>query len=75
MGLMAQPSHLVWRKSSYSNGSGGNCVEVAAGRGRALVAFVRDSKDRGGPVLAFTAEAWEVFVAAVRGESFGSMWS
>jgi hypothetical protein len=21
----------VWRKSSYSNGSGGNCVEVAAG--------------------------------------------
>jgi hypothetical protein len=52
-----------WRKSSYSNGSGGECVEVAAGtRG----AYVRDSKNPGGPVLAFPAEAWGAFVAEIR---------
>ena len=40
----------TWRKSSYSGGNGGNCVEVAvlAGGRRA----VRDSKDpAGGPDL------------------------
>lgn len=45
----------TWRKSSYSGGSGGQCVEVAAS-GRVLV---RDTKANGtGPVLAFSTEAW-----------------
>ena len=26
----ANPTHLTWRKSSYSEGGAGNCVEVAA---------------------------------------------
>lgn len=28
---MSQFSFLQWRKSSYSNGTGANCVEVSAG--------------------------------------------
>ena len=40
-----------WRKSSFSGGSGGNCVEVA-GNLPGVIA-VRDSKDPGGPVLLY----------------------
>lgn len=52
-----------WRKSSYSNGSGGDCVEVAA-PGDGLL--VRDSKRPAGPVVAVGVEAWDAFVAGVR---------
>ncbi|WP_149263397.1 DUF397 domain-containing protein [Actinomadura sp. K4S16] len=45
---------LRWRKSSYSGGSGGECVEVAAGAGCVLV---RDSKDPDGPCLGLTPAA------------------
>ncbi|WP_406391310.1 DUF397 domain-containing protein [Streptomyces sp. NBC_00887] len=54
----------VWRKSSYSNGDGGNCVEVADGF-PGLVP-VRDSKSPAGPALAFTAAHWTPFVDALR---------
>jgi hypothetical protein len=58
----------AWRKSTYSNGNGGNCVEVASlpDGGRA----VRDSKDRRGPVLRFTTSEWAAFTAGVRGGEF-----
>ena len=46
----------IWVKSSYS-GSQANCVEVAV-RGGVLV---RDTKDRGGPVLRFGSAAWRRF--------------
>jgi uncharacterized protein DUF397 len=49
---------VTWRKSSYSNGAGGNCVEVAAGLADRMA--VRDSKDRGGAVLAFGRTDWTV---------------
>jgi Domain of unknown function (DUF397) len=51
---------LTWVKSSYSGGSGGNCVEVAAlhDGGRA----VRDSKHADGPMLTFTTADWEAFL-------------
>ncbi|MGX7675014.1 DUF397 domain-containing protein [Plantactinospora sp. DSM 117369] len=52
-----------WRKSSRSNGTGGDCVEVA-GNLPGMVA-VRDSKDPAGPVLRFDPYAWRVFVGAV----------
>jgi hypothetical protein len=69
---MSDSAHTVWRKSSYSNGSGGNCVEVAPGGPHVRV---RDSKDPQGPVLVFPAGAWEAFVAGVRddgGPAFGA---
>ncbi len=50
-----------WRKSTRSSGQGGNCVEVADNL-PGLVA-VRDSKDPGGPVLAFGPDAWRTFIA------------
>ncbi|MEU6483478.1 DUF397 domain-containing protein [Streptomyces sp. NPDC046887] len=56
---------LSWRRSSYSNGAGGFCLEVADGL-PGLVP-VRDSKVTGGPVLMLTAAAWAPFVAALRG--------
>jgi hypothetical protein len=62
---MTEASHLTWRKSSYSNGSGGNCVEIAAGPGQ-VVAQTRDSKDPEGPTLAFPLASWRAFVGSVR---------
>ena len=61
-------SNATWRKSSYSGGNGGNCVEVAVlpDDGRA----VRDSKDPEGPKLVFAAATWQTFTAAVRGGAF-----
>ncbi len=52
------PLPLVWRKSSRSNGR--QCVEVASIQG--VLAMVRDSKDPGGPVLAFPASSWVSFL-------------
>ncbi|MFD5316079.1 DUF397 domain-containing protein [Streptomyces sp. NPDC127098] len=42
-------SHAAWRRSSYSNQDGGNCVEVADGFPGVLP--IRDSKRPDGPVL------------------------
>ena len=58
--------HTRWRKSSYSGGQGGNCVEVATHDSMILV---RDSKDRG-RVKKFSAAEWRAFVASVRAETF-----
>ena len=55
-----------WRKSSYSSGSGGNCVEVATNL-PGLVA-IRDSKDLDSPALVLTTIAWRVFTAALSAE-------
>lgn len=52
----------TWRKSTKS-GNSGNCVEVADA---ASVVVVRDTKDRSGGTLAFTADAWRAFTDALR---------
>jgi Domain of unknown function (DUF397) len=58
---------LRWRKSSYSGNGRGSCVEIASNLPD--VVAVRDSKDRNGPALAFTADEWRAFVHGVkRGE-------
>lgn len=57
-------SAATWNKSSYSNGDGGNCLEVAEGH-PGLVP-VRDSKRPRGPVLIVNAAAWAPFVEAVK---------
>ena len=51
-----------WRKSTYSDGNGGACVEVASADG----VEVRDTTDRHGATLAFTAGAWASFIARLR---------
>ncbi len=51
---------LQWFTSSYSDQQGGNCVEVAAASD---VVYVRDSKDREGPALAFSTGAWSEFAS------------
>ncbi|MFJ3893288.1 MULTISPECIES: DUF397 domain-containing protein [unclassified Streptomyces] len=53
-------STAVWRKSSYSNGSGGDCVEVRDDL--AGLVPVRDSKVPQGPALLIPASAWVPFV-------------
>jgi hypothetical protein len=53
----------TWRKSSYSNGSGGACVEVADLPGGTAV---RDSNDPTGPTLTFTVTQWTAFTHGVR---------
>ncbi|WAL97312.1 DUF397 domain-containing protein [Streptomyces sp. Je 1-369] len=53
-------AELEWRKSSYSsNGSEGDCVEVAHTPG---AVHVRDSKNARGPRLAVGGTAWADFV-------------
>ncbi|MFI5703729.1 DUF397 domain-containing protein [Streptomyces xanthochromogenes] len=53
------------RRSTYSNASGGNCVEVADNLPG--VVPVRDSKAPNGPALIIPAGAWVPFVQAVKG--------
>jgi hypothetical protein len=53
-----------WRKSSYSNGNGGACVEVA--QNLPSVVAVRDSKDPEGPKLIFEPAEWHAFTSGVR---------
>ncbi|CAM5475542.1 DUF397 domain-containing protein [Streptomyces aurantiogriseus] len=55
-----------WRKSSYSNGTGGDCVEVADSRPG--VVPVRDSKRArdGDPVLLFRTSAWAAFLTSLQ---------
>ncbi|GGY28319.1 DUF397 domain-containing protein [Streptomyces djakartensis] len=56
-------STAVWRKSSYSDGGGTNCVEVADNC-PGLVP-VRDSKLQHGPVLVFRSGPWASFLMHV----------
>ncbi|GGV85083.1 hypothetical protein GCM10015535_31320 [Streptomyces gelaticus] len=57
------PSPARWRKSSYSNGTGGECVEVAD-LGSAV--DVRDSKRPREPHISVCHDTWERFVASLR---------
>lgn len=58
----------TWHKSTYS-GTNGAYVEVA--RHVPGVVAVRDSKDPGGPALAFRPHDWHLFTAWVRAGELG----
>ncbi|GAA2555064.1 DUF397 domain-containing protein [Streptomyces albidoflavus] len=57
--------HIEWRKSSYSSGGSGNCVEVAATPGSVRV---RDSKDTSIRGFAVSGDAWSAFLVGVPAE-------
>jgi hypothetical protein len=60
-------SAVTWRKASFSNTQGGNCVEVAdLPDGMA----VRDSKDPEGPILLFTLAEWRAFLEGAKHGEF-----
>lgn len=52
----------AWRKSTYSDANGGQCVEVAAD----VTVRVRDTINRDGGTLSFTAATWHEFTASLR---------
>ena len=54
---------MDWRKSSYSGGNGGQCVETATGNG---VVLVRDTTNRSGGTLALGAGAWQAFTSKIK---------
>ena len=64
----------AWRKSSYSSGNGGACVEVkivpGSKEGSDYVITMRDSKDPDGPTLYFTPAEWEAFTLGVQDGEF-----
>ncbi|MFB7503474.1 DUF397 domain-containing protein [Streptomyces broussonetiae] len=59
-------STVTWRKSSYSNQDGGECVEVAANAPAQGLVPVRDSKDVSRTPLLIGEGAWEAFVGGVK---------
>ena len=52
-----------WRKSSYSGGNGGSCVETTSDGG---IVLVRDTTDRKGFTLNVPADAWTRFTDSLR---------
>lgn len=53
-----------WRKSTYSGGANGECVEVAL----VETVGVRDTKDRKGGELTVDAQSWSAFVGKVKAQ-------
>ncbi|SMF56635.1 DUF397 domain-containing protein [Streptomyces sp. Amel2xC10] len=61
-----EDNHRAWRRSSYSNQEGGDCVEVADGLRAGAVVPVRDSKRPHGPVLRFGTASWTAFIGELK---------
>jgi hypothetical protein len=53
---------MEWRKSTYSTDGGQACVEV----GTDGVILVRDTTDRDGGTLAFSAGTWRTFMTGLK---------
>jgi hypothetical protein len=65
---MPQIPEPVWRKASFSNGTGGNnCVEVAH---LEVGVAVRNSKNRAGAQLMFTVGEWTAFLSGAKAGEF-----
>ncbi|WP_155055637.1 DUF397 domain-containing protein [Streptomyces blattellae] len=59
---MTGTGSLRWFKSSYSDSSGGNCLEAAVPL-HAVTIHIRDSKTPDGPNLTVSGKAWTAFLA------------
>jgi Domain of unknown function (DUF397) len=59
---MEQQISANWRKSTFSSGNGGACIEVA----NADLVLVRDTVDRTFGTLTFTPDAWAAFTASIK---------
>ncbi len=66
-GIRVDLTHAEWQKSSRSGPNSDNCVEVAFVDGAIAV---RDSKHPKGPILLFTQEEWDAFVAGAKDGEF-----
>lgn len=53
-----------WHRSTHSDGSGGNCLEVVLSSTPHIP--VRDSKNPLGPKLVFRAESWSLFIEELK---------
>jgi hypothetical protein len=58
----------IWRRSSFSSGNGGQCVEVAANLPG--VVALRDSKNPDGPPLVVQPDSFAAFLAGIRAGKF-----
>jgi hypothetical protein len=58
-----ESTDLNWRKASYSSNGGAECVEIGASPRAVLI---RDTRDRTGPVLRFSPEAWRSFTGQLK---------
>jgi hypothetical protein len=54
---------MDWRRSTYSDSNGGQCVETASGSD---VILVRDTTDRDGVMLSVPAQTWRAFTDSLR---------
>ncbi|UGQ13378.1 DUF397 domain-containing protein [Yinghuangia sp. ASG 101] len=64
MRTSAHAKTLTWRKSSHSNGMGGDCVEVASGTPGVIP--VRDSKIPAHGMLTLPASTWEALTHTLK---------
>jgi hypothetical protein len=60
----ADLTSATWRKSTYSDGGGGDCLEIATSIPDTVP--VRDSKNPTGPMLLLGPAAWGAFIEGVR---------
>jgi hypothetical protein len=70
MGINQSQTGALWRKSSYSGGTGGECIEFAQAQCNETVA-VRDSKDPEGPAFTISPGAFASFVRAAADGGLG----
>ncbi|MBY8874430.1 DUF397 domain-containing protein [Micromonospora sp. PLK6-60] len=66
--LARELASAPWRTSTRSQTS--NCVEVAPLRTGPAAVALRDSKDRGGPVLLFNRAGWLGFISGAKNGQF-----
>ncbi|AOS64799.1 DUF397 domain-containing protein [Actinoalloteichus hymeniacidonis] len=60
---MATPNYPTWRKTSRSNGQGGECIEIGSAPGWV---GIRDTKNRDGGTLVVDRAVFGAFLAAVK---------